>query len=262
MSKEPSQQLKGALAYFTRPRVRPSKAEELDLLRGAQRTSVRFRDIELAVWTWGEGPTVLLVHGWESRASHMVGFVRSLVSAGFSVAAMDCPAHGESQGQVTDVVDMGASVVAVAASIGVIHGLIAHSAGSAAALYAMAHGVKVRRSVHICGPASLRRVIHHAANSMRLDTDARAQLVAMMENHLGASLDVMELEALQAAMDHPALILHDPQDPEMPFAESECLAKAWRQSELLVVKDVGHRQILQDPAIIEKVCAFIVAGKI
>ena len=47
---------------------------------------------QLAGWQWGEGPTVVLVHGWGSRASRMRGLARALVGAGFRVVAYDAPA--------------------------------------------------------------------------------------------------------------------------------------------------------------------------
>src|SRR3954471_12912224 len=50
----------------------------------------------VAAWKWGQGPTVLLVHGWEGRGSQLGSFVEPLVAAGLSVVAFDAPGHGDS----------------------------------------------------------------------------------------------------------------------------------------------------------------------
>src|SRR5687768_7183372 len=48
----------------------------------------------LATWSWGEGRTVLLVHGWGSRASRYRTLVPALLAAGFRAVAMESPGHG------------------------------------------------------------------------------------------------------------------------------------------------------------------------
>ena len=44
------------------------------------------------MYSWGSGPTVLLVHGWEGRGSQLSAFAPALVKAGFRVVAVDMPA--------------------------------------------------------------------------------------------------------------------------------------------------------------------------
>ncbi|MGZ5446135.1 MAG: alpha/beta hydrolase [Thermoanaerobaculia bacterium] len=47
-------------------------------------------------WSWGEGPAVLLVHGWGGHAAQFQSFVEPLVRAGFRAIAFDAPSHGSS----------------------------------------------------------------------------------------------------------------------------------------------------------------------
>jgi hypothetical protein len=44
---------------------------------------------------------------------------------------------------------------------------------------------------------------------------------------------------------HPAIVLHDPADKEVPFREAELLAAAWPTGELRPMQGAGHRRILQ-----------------
>ena len=41
---------------------------------------------DLSVWDWGDGPTVMLVHGWSGSAGQLSGFVGPLLRAGCSIS--------------------------------------------------------------------------------------------------------------------------------------------------------------------------------
>ncbi|MFP2912939.1 hypothetical protein ACLESD_49620, partial [Pyxidicoccus sp. 3LFB2] len=56
------------------------------LAQGQQRV-VKLGGERVAVWSWGEGPRVLLVHGWSGYGGQLTAFVAPLVEAGFSVVA-------------------------------------------------------------------------------------------------------------------------------------------------------------------------------
>ncbi len=246
------------LQAFTRPQRQAETEDDKKALAQARPVSIPYAGLELRAWTWGQGPQVLLLHGWESRASHMAGFVAPLLRAGFSVTALDAPAHGASQGETTNVLDYGKAVVAVAKHLGPLTATIAHSVGSAASLYAFAQGVQVKASVHLCGPASLTRVFQHAARAGGLDEATRQQLEDMLASSIGAPLSSMDLSQLQHGMRHPALILHDPEDKEMPYTESQALAAAWPQASLVASAGTGHRRILRKAEIHAAAVSFII----
>lgn len=210
-----------------------------------------FEGESLSTWHWGAtGPRVILIHGWESRATHWHAWVPALLAAGMRVSALDLPAHGHSSGASTDVVQAGRAVLAFARQLGAIHGVVAHSMGSAASLHAFAHGLSVKASVHLAGPASLRRVLQGVARAGRLDAHGTQALMQAFEARTGEPLDDMDLPALKHGLRHPALICHDPSDTEVPFMESRQLAAAWPQSRLLEVQGLGHRRILRDVNVI------------
>lgn len=208
----------------------------------------------LATWSWGsQGPRVLLVHGWESRASHWHAWVHPLLRAGFQVTAIDNLAHGQSTGDIADVRLWGQGLLAASQALGPVHAVISHSAGSAASLYAFAHGLQVDASVHIAGPASLKRVATGFALGHGLPREEIAAFRAGLEAQLGFPMAEMDLPALQGGLRHPALILHDPQDKEVPFTESLALHEVWSLSQLVSVESVGHRRILRAPGVIAMV---------
>ncbi|MFL1485889.1 alpha/beta fold hydrolase [Marinobacter sp. LN3S78] len=238
-------------ALMTPQRV-PATGEEQALLAGAVSLRVRHGDNRLAVWQWGhEGPRVLLVHGWNSRASHLGHYIQTLLAAGYQVLAFDGTGHGESEGGRSNVVDLGQAVLRVVETAGPVEAAIGHSMGSPALLYAFAHGLEVRASIHVAGPSSLRGVLYRTAAMAGLDTEQRDRLITLMEAETGMSVEEMELTRLAQGFRHPALIVHDADDREVPVQESQQLHAAWTGATLHVVSGLGHRRVISDRAVIE-----------
>ena len=65
-------------------------------LESAERQDLELEGKRLVAWSWGEGPTVLLVHGWEGRGSQMAAFAAPLAEAGFRAVAFDAPGAASS----------------------------------------------------------------------------------------------------------------------------------------------------------------------
>lgn len=247
-----------AVSYFLHPR-RPAKtANDESAIPGATPVSFRHQESLLRGYVTGDGPkTVLLVHGWESRAAHLLAFLHALREAGFRVVAFDGPAHGDSEGDKGDVAELGKAVLAAREALGKIDAVIAHSAGSPAALYAMTHGLNVEASVHIAGPASFERVLQRFAAACGLDEAGFARFRKIVHEALGIDPAVLEEDAIVRGLTHPALLIHDEGDKEVPFEESRRLHARWPASQLLPAAGLGHRRILQDGNVIKAAVDFL-----
>ena len=243
-------------AFSTPERVPLSPAEKA-ALAGAAEAPLRHEGVKLARWTLGQGPRVLLVHGWNSRGAHLLGFARPLVEAGFSVTLFDLPGHGDSGGHVSSVVHAARALRTVAAALGELHAVVGHSMGSAAALLGFARGLSVRRSVHLAGPSSLTPMVQGIARAQGLGPGDAAAFAGWVEGFIGTRLACVDLERLVHGLRHPGLIWHDPDDRTVPFAASQALHDAWPGSTFERVAGLGHRRLLGDPDVIRRSVAFI-----
>lgn len=246
-------------AFFAPPRV-AARPEEVELMQRAQRRDFDVDGQRVAAWRWGDGPCVLLVHGWGSRGSHLAAFVAPLLGHGLSVAAYDAPAHGDSPGTLSSVVHAGRAVRAAARALGPVHGIVAHSMGSPASLYAFRDGLRVAASVHLAGPATLANVMHGYARVFGLAGDEGAAFRIAIERFIGEPVAAGAVEALAAGLAHPGLVIHDRDDREVACSESEALARHWPAATLWLTEGLGHRRLLGSAEVAARAACFFAAG--
>lgn len=252
--------LAAARHAFSAPERVPLSADERAALAGAAETPLRHEGLKLARWTLGAGPRVVLVHGWNSRGAHLLAHAQALVHASFSVTLFDLPGHGDSGGHAASVVHAGRALRAVMTDIGEVHAVVGHSMGSAAALLAFAHGLRVRRSVHLAGPSSLTPMVKGLARTHGLGPADAAALAGWVEGFIGTRLAYVDLERLKHGLRHPGLIFHDPDDRTVPFSASAALHQAWPGSRLEPATGLGHRRLLVDADVVARSVAFVAEG--
>lgn len=255
---------------FTTPRRHPRPARERAVLATGRRFTVEVTlrspsrngtTCALAAWRWGLGPTVLLVHGWEGRGSQLGALVEPLVAAGLSVVAFDAPGHGDSPGNRLYLTDLADAVTDVAAAIGPVHAIVAHSFGAAAVLLAHARGgVDADHNVMIAPNVLIDEAIARFTGLVGLDAADRARLELQIAQRTGTPLEALELEHLAGGRDASLLVVHDRDDREVPFRNGERLAAAWPHARLVPTSGLGHRRILRDPAVLAEVVEAVRVG--
>jgi pimeloyl-ACP methyl ester carboxylesterase len=242
--------------FFT-ARRHPRPAWELELLDRARRFYVAHEGGYLPVWSWGNGPVVLLVHGWEGRGAQLGALVDPLVEAGYRVVTFDGPGHGDAEPTRASAPDLAIAIGSVADAVGSVHALVAHSMGALAATLALTRNVHVQRAVFLA-PATDPRVFARAfAKALELSEDLRQRMVARIEERFDMTLDRLYAPALAAQLDVPLRVIHDREDTEVPLAGGEQLVAAWRGASLRVTSGLGHRRILKDASVIADTVAFV-----
>jgi pimeloyl-ACP methyl ester carboxylesterase len=247
-----------AFDLFRRPARFPEPAWEAEIGKTARRWTVPFRGGQLAACSWGEGPAVLLAHGWSGRGTQLGAFVAPLVEAGYSVVAYDAPAHGRSSGRRTNLYEVAASVRHMAREVGPLSAVVAHSFGAVATTLALGDGMDVG-GVAFLGPACrASQAVRGFARQLGLTLPVELGLRGELERSFGSGV-WQETSAANVArkLSVPALLIHDLEDREVPYREAQILAHAWPGARLLTTAGLGHRRILRDPGILGEVVSFI-----
>lgn len=233
------------------------KSEERVILAEAHSSRLNTGMGQLAVWSWGEGPVVLLLHGWGSRASRLVEFVNPLVGKGYRVVAFDAPAHGDSEGRTTTGPYIARSLEVVASHVGEVKSVIAHSMGCWVTALALRDGLKLERAVFIGPPVDM----DYYSRMFALQTGFTEKVQRMAERRLeeetGVPWSRLDPETLFGGYDIPLLIVHDREDPVTPLAQAEILHDVWSGSELFVTTGLGHRLTVRDPNVVARAVEFV-----
>lgn len=237
-------------------RSKPRTAER-DVLQRA--SGSRLAGMQL--WSWGEGPTVLLVHGWNGRATQLGGFVEPLVERGYRVVAFDSLGHGDSEGNESSLPELANCIRQVVDELGGVHGIVAHSLGGAATTFALAYGMRVERLVFVSPPADPREFLKIFGAALGINDDVRARVKRRVEQRLGVPMEEMQALAIAPSMRLPLLVIHDEHDKEVPVSVGRRIASAWPGAELLVTEGLGHQRILRDAEVKNSAVRFIDAAE-
>jgi pimeloyl-ACP methyl ester carboxylesterase len=242
--------------FCTPPRHQPRPAEAA-FLAGGQRSTVGWEGGDLAVWQWGAGPTVVLVHGWGSRAARLGQFASALAARGFRVVAYDGPGHGASSGRFASLPEFARALGAVGATVGPLHGLVGHSLGGAAVVMALRDGLAAGRVVLIAPPADVRIFSDIFAETLAVPRPVQETMHRNLETRLRMTWDDLDIPSLAGRLSPAALVIHDREDVDVPFAHGERIVQAWRGARLVETAGLGHRAILRDPEVVRRTVEFL-----
>jgi len=245
--------------FRTPPRSVRQPAERRTLLQG-EPFSFPFRGRRIAGWRWGDSPrVVLLVHGWGGHAGRLFKFVEPLLEGGFSVVALDSPAHGDSGGRRTGLPDIARCLIAAEAAVGPFAGAIGHSAGAAACVLAIREGLDLRRAVLLAPTTNPEEFSGRFARALRIPDEVRERMKERLELHHGWRWPDLRLVACVPDRPVPLLIFHDERDHAAPLRDGEAIVRVWRGATIVRTRGLGHHKILRDPAVIASTVAFLAA---
>lgn len=211
-------------------------------------------------YVWGDTrtqPYVLLAHGWSSHATRFLPWIGRLRAAGYAVVAFDQPAHGLSDGKRTNLLEFANTLRAVADRFGPAAALVGHSLGGAAVATALARGLAAERAILIAPAADPVDAARRFAGIIGLPHRLFQRMIAAFEAHIGFSFDAFQAHFMAPTIGHPALIVHDLEDREVPWSEGERYARFWPDSRLLSTQGLGHNRIAQDEGVIAAALRFL-----
>ncbi len=215
----------------------------------------------LAVYEWGQGPVVMLVHGWGSNATHLGRLVLPLLTAGFKVVAFDAPAHGNSTGRSTDMVAYAGAIALVARDSGPLHAVIGHSFGAAMAMYAARDwGLDASRLVLMSSFNDCNWFLDMFAQHVGLTPDVARRTRELLTQRYAGRLDWarMSVTEMLRGTDRPALVVHDENDEEIPFEHGLSMTTTLKTAQFKATRGLGHHRVLRNPEVIRRVTAFLV----
>ncbi len=207
-------------------------------------------DLRLHAWFIPAGPepapAVLVLHGWGGNAAHMLPLAPTLHEAGLHVMVMDARNHGLSEHDTFTSMPRFAEDLRVAVDhlrsrddvTGV--GVIGHSVGAAAAIYAAAEGADVDAVVAVSSFAHPGELMER---NFTLPRPVTWTLLRIIEAMIGHRYGEIAPRSRIGEISVPLMLVHGDQDEVVPVGDSVELHDLLPDSELLIVEGGGHSDL-------------------
>jgi pimeloyl-ACP methyl ester carboxylesterase len=241
---------------FRRPQRHRRPTREYAWMLDATPLTLRVGGREVRAWARGEGPVVVLVHGWSGRGSQMGAFIEPLVRQGHRVITFDGPAHGASSGTLATPPDFAETLQTLQKVVGPFHGVIAHSFGTLATQLALADGLSATRVAYVAPSHSPRDAVRTVAGMLGLENRLLPLMEQMVSTASGRPIDDVQ-RAMSFDARVPALVVHDVDDDVIAPAVGQQLAEGIQRGMYLQTEGLGHYRVLRDREVVRQVVAFM-----
>lgn len=212
-------------------------------------------------YLWGSGTsTALLVHGWGVDSSSMHALVPPLRESGLRVAAFDAPGHGVAPGSVATIRQFTESVTAVLDTLGDVRVVVAHSLGAIATVAAVAGRADLDRIVLLAPACTLLGALDRWAAG-KVPRRVAARVAGELGRRNGVPASHWDIRTLGRRLDVPVLMVHDPADPLVPFAEVAAAAASPPRARLMTVRGPGHTGVLTAAPVKRLISTFLTENR-
>ena len=170
--------------------------------------------------------------------------------------AIDAPKHGLSKGDKANQVSFAEAITKADLAFRPFYGAVGQSMGAAALALALASGVKLQRCVLISSPARILDSLMAFASYIGLPEKCSQLFIKHVEVDVGHPAHSLDIASALQQSNCQALLIHSRDDLEVPFHSLERIKKRNPSAQTYCPSKLGHRGVLRDKRVIEKVSQF------
>ncbi len=213
---------------------------------------------EIVVYHYGKSEKkVLIVHGWSGRGTQLVKIADELIELGYSTISFDAPAHGKSKGNSTIMTEFIASILVLEQQFGPFEFAIGHSLGGMSILNAIKQNLKVKKAVIIGSGDIIQDIIDDFVKKLKLKSNIGILLRNHFEKKYNQKMNDYSASEAAKAVKVPVLIVHDTDDTDVNVKAAHHIKENLLNSEIMITNGLGHRKILGNKEVINKIIEFI-----
>ena len=218
-----------------------------------------------------DNPTkrAFVLHGWMSRAEHMMNIIRDLYFQGVEVVAIDLPAHGKSPGVQLNWKDTVKVILDVQQQYGAFDFAIGHSYGGAMLLTSLAianleyedfqENLILPKLVLLGAPTKVDTPVSMLSRLARLNKMQKEKFFKKIINHNEVS--PQQLDGVYLQQQFPSntdfLCIHSINDRVIPHSDALYLKRIGERVKLISKEKLGHLKILSDQSVLDDIRRFI-----
>lgn len=236
----------------------PGREKEMDEKSIQEIIDVPSLNRKIVVYKYGSGQKkVLLVHGWSGSGTQLCAIAKELVHKGFGVISFDAPAHGKAPGKMSMMPFFIESIHHLEKKYGPFQVAIGHSLGGMSLLKAIKDGFRVPRLVLIGTANSVTHITREFAKNMMLSQEVAILMKAYLDKKFGEDMDRYSGAFSAQSVKVPTLVVHDRNDIDVHICSALEIVEQLEEGTLFVTEGLGHRKILGNPDVINKISTFI-----
>lgn len=219
--------------------------------------------VRLTTYSWGIGTqTILLLHGWESKAADYYKLIPLLVARGYRVLSLDFPAHGHSEGQQTSLPEFIKVLQQYLNCHPEIETIIAHSLGGTAAATWLSNqtNTQLKQLVMIGSPIVPKNFFEGAFNFFGIRNNVKALFYDKARNTFGKGIEDFTLQNKLNGSKQATKVygLYDTTDKVVAVEELKAYVSQNPTMQVQYFHGVGHHQMIKHPEVLQ-VCLSILA---
>jgi len=245
---------------FTTPIKHRTPKRELEMEKKSIQKLIEIPAInkKVMIYKYGESDKkILLSHGWSGRGTHLFKIADELLKAGFSTVSFDAPAHGKSPGKTTIMSEFVETILEIERQFGPFEAAVGHSLGGMSLLNATKKGLAINHLAIIGSGDIIQDILDDFIAKLELKPSTSSQLRLHFEKKYKVKMDDYSGYKSAIEITIPVLVIHDKNDNEVSVEAAIHIHKHLKNGELLLTEGLGHRKILGNSEVIEKVVQFI-----
>ncbi|RAV30385.1 alpha/beta fold hydrolase [Sinomicrobium soli] len=236
----------------------PGREQHMDERSRQHKHTVSGIGKEIVVYEYGESVhRVLLVHGWSGRGTQLVKIADALLEAGYATVSFDAPAHGKAPGKTSDMSEFIDAAMMLEKEYGPFKAAIGHSLGGMTLLNAVKKGMQLEKLVTIGAGDMVEDIAVDFVRMLQLRDDIGIHIKKDFDRRIGFDINQLSASIAAPEVDIPTLVIHDEDDLDVPVSAARNIAAHLPDGRLTITSGLGHRKILGDPGVIEKIITFI-----
>jgi len=245
---------------FTTPIKHKTPKRELEMEKKSVQKLIEIPAInkKVIIYEYGKSDKkILLSHGWSGRGTHLFKIADELLKAGFSTVSFDAPAHGKSPGKTTIMSEFVETILEIERQFGPFEAAVGHSLGGMSLLNATKKGLAINHLAIIGSGDVIQDILDDFIAKLELKPSTSSQLRLHFEKKYKVKMDDYSGYKSAIEITIPVLVIHDKNDTEVSVEAAIHIHKHLKNGELFLTEGLGHRKILGNSEVIEKVVRFI-----
>jgi pimeloyl-ACP methyl ester carboxylesterase len=245
---------------FLKPPPAKKQKEFCSIFQSAIQFNLNCNGKNVSCYQWGKGGNgILLIHGWGGRAENFKKLILGFIQNGNTVYAFDAPAHGNSQGSYSSILEFKEIALTLIHQGKEIKSVIGYSLGgvaSALALKDLERSLKTFKLILISAPSDLTVLFYSFINFYKLPNEAFIEGLQFLKVKMEQDLFKMSLMYMQPPVNAENItVILNREDSDRDLQNAKEIIRIWNidTEHVLMANPNKKNGLLNDPVVIERI---------